>query len=786
MFKNQKRKIWKKLLFATGIFLLIFTFAPDSFTTSFDSITAFANGGNVQTAVSQTDNSQLTRFSTALLGISNAVNKLIWPILIMIGGLLDNSILFGAGMEDRMREIWIPIRNIMNILFVVALVGIALYNVLGIGEENGEYSIKAILPKIVIGIIAVNFSFVGVKLVLDTVNVLTTSVFSLPDQVGEEMARITVATDDKTIDRFCKVLQGAPIDQVVTDEELIARTQQKSCKIAADNIGISTVGSCTEIEQAAADAGRSSGYQEALNRLQQGEICQGGELTETGRVFLQRFSSRNVAVAMALSLGKILYYQDVDFNIQNIEDLFISTVFSALMYIAYLASFLALFIILLARLVVMWLAIVLSPIIMLAMAVPALESKLPGFDKIKEEFVKNAVVPLAVSIPLTVGWIMLKSMQSVNNLSPDSLFIDRRVFEGASNGIPVVGLNTLQDLVVAIGTLAVIWLGVFAAAEASVARDITNSIKGGLEGLGKFVAGIPFKHIKAVPIINPQTGEKMGDYSAAQVTQALKNLNSTGDVNKLWDDIRGGKSATTQDIIAANTDADLVSTLKDPVILNNLNNQDNHRNLKLKLETPEGQEILTKISTKDPNLAAQLKRYADAPPDKLAEEAEKLKKALERTQPPEYQRKTSTLDTAPSVQDQSKDVVSPDKPIEYKDVSGNKQVINANAQQATTLNANFSALKEKAAEGNGAEVITQLANLNASLGTMGVEFDNVQDFTNFMESTIGQPEFEKITKTLSSLPDTDFPEILSDTSKGDGAARAFVKATGKTVGQQTQ
>ena len=508
-----------------------------------------------------------------LVSMQKFLNRLIWPVLMLTGGLMDNSLLFGSGMEARLREIWVPIRNIVNILFVIVLVGIALYNVLGIGDENGTYSIKSILPKLIVGIIAVNFSFTAIKVFLDAINTLTVSIFSLPSQVDEGLGQILGApgTDDaEMIKRMCRGMKGISAGEKYTQKELeqidknvltrvVGQKYQTRYSAAFKKSGMikptDTAAKINTKVQAAL-----AGNQPALNQYEaditlskNNQICNGEELTPRGIVYLNRWDSRNAALAMALNMGKIVFYEDVPLEVDKIEKLAINAIFSVMMWLIYAASFIALFIVLLARLVVMWLAIALSPILLLAVAVPVVREKISGFGEISSQFVKNAIAPLGIAITMTVGWVMLRALQGVNSLSNNSEILN---FD-TTNAIPVTGLSTLQDLIVALGTVAVVWLGVFTAASQSIAAPVTDMIKSGLQKAGTWVGTLPLKHAPIFPIeVAGKEGEK---YTGAQVLETLRDIgNAEGkNVDKLSRDLglrTGGAGSKMEDITRSGSD----------------------------------------------------------------------------------------------------------------------------------------------------------------------------------------------------------------------------------------
>ncbi len=473
-----------------------------------------------------------------MIAMQKVMNKLIWPVLVMIGGLLDNSILFGNGMEERLREIWVPIRNLVNILFVIALVGIALYNVLGIGDESGNYSIKSILPKIIVGIIVVNFSFVGIKVFLDSINVLTTSIFALPDQVNEGLSAILnpqTPEDKDRAERFCKASQGKSPGDKISSEALKAETEtgiyrelsqkygdsifQKDPKnfIAIKSNDTRTVMQGKVYDKLTSE--KKKEFDKEFGERKDKKICNGTVLSDEGIIFLRKYNSRNAALAMALNMSNILFYEDIALGTDTVEKFAINTIFSLMLYIVYVASFLALFVVLLARLVVMWVAIALSPVLLLGMAVPVIKEKISGFGDITSKFMQNALAPLGIAISMTIGWIMLKALNSVNSYESGSA-----IYLGAGSGIPIVGISTIQDLIVALGTVAVIWLAVFTAASQSIAAPVTDALKGAVQKAGKWIGTTPLRHAPLFPITIDGKSE---DYTGKQVFTALREMGDT-------------------------------------------------------------------------------------------------------------------------------------------------------------------------------------------------------------------------------------------------------------------
>lgn len=483
--------------------------------------------------------------------IVNVLSRILWPVLAMIGGLMDNSLLFGNGMEARLREIWIVVRNLVNIFFVLVLVGIALYNVLGLGEDGGNYSVKAALPKIVIALIAINFSFLAIKVFLDVINVMTTAVFALPQQVDEQLANIELSTKEqqllcgKITQVTAKQISGINAAALEESEntriyrEVAASPEFKDAfqKIdgAVDNIGTSSLKPSEILAKLKPD--QVERFKQAVTKKQSMAICGPTlEFTDKGQAYFSKYSQQNAAFAMALSMGKITLYDTVIFenltsignSAKAIEKITMSLILSIILYVVYAVSFIALLIVLLGRLVFLWISIAISPVLLLLMASPELKGASGKLGELPDQFVKNAVAPLIIGLVMSIGWIMNSTLQNVNS------FGENPVLSGIdpTGGLPIAGLNTLQDVLVAAITVAIVWVGVFAAADTTIASGVTTWIKDKVAGAGKFIATVPLKHAPIFPVkvAGGQVDASLGDLGAAlnekmnDISQPKRNI----------------------------------------------------------------------------------------------------------------------------------------------------------------------------------------------------------------------------------------------------------------------
>lgn len=455
------RKHQKKILIL-GIFIVIACFLIPHL--------AVAQGNApLESPDAQKMEKTLVSFLTIMLEF---LQRILWPVLLLIGGLMKNDILFSAGMEEQLRIIWSAVRDLVNILFVLVLLFIAFYNVVGAADQN--YQVKAILPKFVVALIAVNFSFLGVKIILDTVSIVSTAIFSLPYSVTADQGKLP-ENDKVFIEGICKSIYG--------------KTK-------------------TSYEQAIKDSGDSA-------------LCAPDSFTFSGKgkEFFSRFNANNAAMVLAVNLAKISDLDKVFPQGKNLtlSKLLINQLFSIIFYIIYGTAFIALLAILIARLVVLWITIVLSPLMVLKYVLPeSLKNAIGGEgSKLTETFIQNAIAPLPIAFVMTLGFVMLKHFDKADlpsvSLTSSTL----------GTSLLVSGLGTLQDLVVGIALVGFIWKGVFDAADKTAAAGFTQSLKGGVESAGKFVGGL-WKHTPLFPVMVGEHGHHGEDFKLSLA--AMGNL----------------------------------------------------------------------------------------------------------------------------------------------------------------------------------------------------------------------------------------------------------------------
>lgn len=106
----------------------------------------------------------------ALVGL----NDMAWSIT---ENLLIINPLKTSGNDNYVYQAWGTIRNIANVAFVIIFLMIIFSQTTGFGINN--YGIKKLLPKMIIGAILVNLSFLLMQIFVDVANILGTSLYDI-------------------------------------------------------------------------------------------------------------------------------------------------------------------------------------------------------------------------------------------------------------------------------------------------------------------------------------------------------------------------------------------------------------------------------------------------------------------------------------------------------------------------------------------------------------------------------------------------------------------------------
>lgn len=427
-------QIAKKIMPSLMVLSLVVYFAP------------LAHAETVQETVEQA-------MATTIVMLLKFLSMILWPVLLMIGDLMDANLIIGPGMEDVLREIWVQVRNLVNIGFAIVMIIIAFYNLLGLGSE-GNFALKTALPKLIIGIVIVNFTFLAGKIVIDVANIATTAVFQLPEVVDINSESVNF---ENTKTQFTTSICQKPDGTLYTTTEKVPALTQMFCELDGEE------------------------YQSALS----------SRMTS----FFEGLNANNIGVIMAVNLGSLDALNYVDDDVPEFDELIINGLFSVVMFIVFAVSYIVLGAVLVFRVVVLWIAMALSPLAVLMYVVPQLKEAGGGGLDFGEKVTKHILAPIIIGATFCIGFIMIEALQNV---------VGTALFQSAGAEVfgsefLITGIANMQQLIVAVTAIVVVWTGVFGATNGTFAQGIAETAKGFVENSGKSLLGA-LKYAPLVPV----------------------------------------------------------------------------------------------------------------------------------------------------------------------------------------------------------------------------------------------------------------------------------------------
>lgn len=468
--------------------------------------------GNTTTATTQTEpritqditdtyETIIKNVSSVLSLIIKTLNYMVWPVLVMIGGLMDTSLIYGPGIEDRLLLIWSQVRNLINLLFAIFLIGVAIYNVFGLSKD-GNYAIKKVLPSLIITLVLVNFSFFGVKFLIDMSNVATTAMFALPNSVEQGFSEDRIQT-----------LESALCNNKSLEE--LIKSLDPSTQALVNN---STPQTSNQFQMCTAD----------------------DKFTETAKAQFRSLDKNNAALVLAISFGRIHEILDPSpLTVQNPSaiNLGVNLLIVLLMELVYLSAFFTLFAVLVARIIAMWLILIASPLLVMKYTMSGVN--IPGLSmidsfKLDERFITHATAPIKIGFGMSVGYIMLDAFQSVG--TPTLWYPIGDNFANAFSGV-----NSMQELFMGIAAIGIVWKVSIDAANGTFAQGIVEKWGGFVTGIGQKLRDLA---INKIPVIPGPAGAKLSFGDMASNSRNI--IDASG---KKLDEVRGKKPESDKPIV---------------------------------------------------------------------------------------------------------------------------------------------------------------------------------------------------------------------------------------------
>ncbi len=472
--------------------------------------------GNV-TAGQVLPNNIIVGLATILAVILKAISLLLWPLIMFAGGLMKSDFLYTGAIDIKLTEMWIQVRNLVNIIYVILLLAVALYNVLGLGETVDFLEIKKALPKIILGLLLVNFSYLGVKVVLDVVNVGTTFAFSIPrtdPALNIETQKTLIAAGKNFCNTFSSDGASAISSQISNDPAMKAAAYSK-CDSDFSKDAAKAASCKSDIDKGATSPAIGSKYicvEDKTPGAAPGTLVP----SEALKTLLSDFTPDSALMIIAMKFMKMQDLGSIAKQIQEqgvtVTNLTINMLFGVVMYLAYGVSFVTLTIVLFARAAILWMVIVFSPLIVLNMTFPnILESAGGGAGEFPKKVISTLIAPIIIGFVLSIGYILLSTLQNINGGGVTALISD----------VPSSNLDTFQNLMIAIGSIVFIWMGVEGASSGAIGGSVAGTVMQGAQSAGAWLAKAPFVYTPFFSIKSPHEthGELVG---LGTLSQALK------------------------------------------------------------------------------------------------------------------------------------------------------------------------------------------------------------------------------------------------------------------------
>jgi len=392
------------------------------------------------------DNETLKAFAQLFSIFVNIFTFLSLVFLNYGGDLVGTEFLTAPEPMAAIRPMWVVIRNITNVLFVLVLLFLAFSNLFSSFGENSNWTIKDKLPKVILALIAINFSLLGFKVVLDAVHVGTITIFAIPDS----------ALNDKNKESLESMLNSN-----------VAVTQDGTVTYVAFYQAINDLMCGKRETWEDGDGVKAVLPEECLFAI---------DPTEVRGMESKSKAAQNLFLAFGIQFQKLQNLPTFAARLNDWSDVFTSVLFVSILSLAQVVALAAVFVALIIRVVVLWIAMVFSPILIAA--------SIMGFGQgeggeISKMITTSIVMPLKIAAAFAVSFLMMSAMMDIGGPSGDFIKTGASVSTFGATG---------YGLLWSIATIVVFWKAAFWALKGGVGEEFINKIRSGAEGAGKFIA----------------------------------------------------------------------------------------------------------------------------------------------------------------------------------------------------------------------------------------------------------------------------------------------------------
>lgn len=442
--------------------LLLTVFAGISSLTMIAVPVALAQGAGpaAQGSLNQT----AVNFVSMLAMVNTFMHILILIVLNMLQYLLQADYFNDPHMMSALNQIWVLSRNIMNVIFAMMLIGVALYTIITAKSEL----IKNKIATFILAVVLVNFSWFFPRVIIDVANIMTSTVYSIPNLLSPFS---------------CQAFGGGKCE-VITDILIMPREGSTDVALWRAKNSCDPPLPQGSYPQCSCTTGLGcylkEDYEVAKNKVGAGHAMINGMATTFIRIdMLSQIPTKIATAENQQGLQKFSTTLGIVMNVMM--TLFIQA--------GVLLPLLGLAVGFFIRILILWITIAFMPFTFLGLVINGkIGTNIFGFETdVWHEFIVAAFLPTVVAIPMVIGFIMLSTSASVPE--PSGF--------GQTWSVPLLnGVGSWWPYLWMFAAIGILWVGAFTAlARSKITGKITERIK----GFGETVFGTAMQ----IPLIIP-------------------------------------------------------------------------------------------------------------------------------------------------------------------------------------------------------------------------------------------------------------------------------------------
>ncbi|MCF7844502.1 MAG: hypothetical protein K9M03_01585 [Kiritimatiellales bacterium] len=446
-------------------------------------------------------------YNTAITAIGFIQQILLWVlfrILLMLEMLFNPNTFITDFLDPTdptavrpLHDLWKISRDIVNIILAFLLVAGAVTTIV---TAKGEI-FSSYIRKFLIAIILVNFSWWFPRVILDTANVLTATVYSLPAAIGFN------CVDDEGGDN-CYIWEDPQFDLDKTKVEALGNDYE----VAYDILWFKRT-----------PLSASANTPPAILL---------GLVINNARIF---------KIAKIPNIPGVAEPDNIPLSTERAAKqvrIVIYAAFSLIIIAALAFPLIAMLVVFVVRIPIIWLTVAMMPFMFVGLIMGEKMKDFNTMNLIWKKFLGAAFVPLFAAVPLSLGFLLLNSGMHIIAMPEYEKTISSGVF----------GVETFLSLLWLAMTLGVLWVGTFTALKAAkIAESIVQSIQNYGQMVGKGVAKLPLR----IPFIPAPGGAPGGFMSAGAAYAKVKgSLNHNAAINEELNKLYPGSSTGTGGALA--------------------------------------------------------------------------------------------------------------------------------------------------------------------------------------------------------------------------------------------